>query len=89
MGTNWGLSPKNWSEGDFNYDQSVDIGDFGLLGANFNAGVGSPLGPMGVGADGDDTVQQFIGLCALLGLSDSETQWILSVLNTTGGQPQL
>lgn len=89
MANHWGLPQQLWHQGDFNYDGAVDIGDFGLLAGNFNAGVGSPLGPIGLGAAGaDDMVQLFLRLCSLLGLSDYESQSLLSMLNQ-GGQPQL
>ena len=75
-----------WDQGDFNYDNIVNIGDLSLLTTNWNAGVGSPLGPIGSG--GDSGTQEFLRLCARLGLSERDIQWLLSILNT-GRPPQL
>jgi hypothetical protein len=46
LSTNWQLSGKNWTGGDFNYsaDGKVDISDLALLSTNWQKGVGSPLG---------------------------------------------
>lgn len=47
LATNWQQSPRNWSQGNFDYDavSIVDITDLGLLATNWQAGVGSPLSP--------------------------------------------
>jgi hypothetical protein len=47
LASNWQLSPRDWSAGNFDYDaiRLVDVNDLGLLATNWQAGVGSPLAP--------------------------------------------
>jgi hypothetical protein len=39
LASNFGQSGKNFTDGDFNYDQVVDTLDFNLLASNFGTGV--------------------------------------------------
>jgi hypothetical protein len=49
LGSNFGESPRRWTEGDFNYDTQVGLPDFNRLAANFGRG---DLGP-GDGTEGE------------------------------------
>jgi Ca2+-binding RTX toxin-like protein len=43
LASNWQLSPRRWSQGNFNYDGVVDVADLGMLASNWQAGAGAPL----------------------------------------------
>lgn len=45
LATHWLTSTTNWVDGDFNHDGIVNGADLGLLGVNWQAGVGAPLAP--------------------------------------------
>jgi len=38
LAANYGMSDKLWDDGDFNADGCVDVGDLGLLAANYGIG---------------------------------------------------
>jgi Ca2+-binding RTX toxin-like protein len=47
LASNWQASPRDWAQGNFDYDAPglVNVNDLGLLASNWQAGVASPLAP--------------------------------------------